>query len=52
VALLETIYYWIKDVIDTLLEGKKATVNFIKEFPETMKQFFSDLLEKSLVRTS
>jgi predicted PurR-regulated permease PerM len=46
VELVEEIYSWIVDAIDTLIEGVEKTVQFVKDFPETMKQFFSDLIEK------
>jgi hypothetical protein len=37
VTLLEIIYYWIEDAIETVLEGMKTTVNQVKEFSETTK---------------
>jgi phage-related protein len=46
VELVEEIYSWIVDAIDTLIDGVEKTVQFVKDFPETMKQFFSDLREK------
>jgi hypothetical protein len=42
----KTIYFWIKDTIDALLEGMKTTLNFVKDFPATMKKFFCDIPEK------
>jgi phage-related protein len=46
VELVEEIYSWIVDAIDTLIDGVEKTVQFVKDFPETMKQFFFDLLDK------
>jgi phage-related protein len=46
VELIEEIYSWIVDEMDTLIDGVSRTVQFVKDFPETMKQFFSDLLDK------
>jgi phage-related protein len=46
VELVEEIYSWIIDAIDELVDRVEKIVQFVKDFPETMKQFFSDLLEK------
>jgi hypothetical protein len=43
---IETIYTWIIEAIDKLINRVEITVKFGKDFPQTMKKFFSDLLEK------
>jgi hypothetical protein len=39
------VYPWIVDAIDALIGGVKITIDFLKQFPETMNKFFSSLQE-------
>jgi hypothetical protein len=46
VELVEEIYQWKVDLINSQIDGAKTTGDFVKEFLEITKKFLSDLLEK------